>query len=693
MFNGFFYGLIILQLSNIELTLGHPETVKNNEDICLSPACIHAASRMLNNMDSKVSPCDNFYKYSCGNFIKSTQLADSVHSQDSYSQSEHKLKNELRSIINLPNFPNDTKPLRIAKDFYQTCLNTSAINKQGLDEIKKIINNTGGWPVLDGNKWNETSFDWVETTYKLSKLGYTANYLISVELDNTVVNSKFNAIHLTQPKLLNVSNIDALKYVEFMYDVAVMFGANPRSIFKDMLQTLEFANEIVKISNKKSRKNSILMSIYGLNENKALPINWNEYINLVFGSNDTLSDETFVVVETPMYFDKLGLLLNKTSNRIIANYIMWNVVEESIVYLSDEIRKISTKYIRIDTENNVLYNYRDTHCFNMVYNKLPSIMDTIYFTNIFNKNIKSNVTKITDNIKNKLVNIIYNIDWINNKTIDFVAKQIKYVSGNIAYSDELIDDTKIEKLYKDLEINKTNYLQSSLNVNSYKRKLQIEMLMNPYASNNSFSKSYREVNAFYLGAENSIYIPAGILGDFFFNNDYPNYVNYGNVGFIIAHEFTHGFVIANRLFQETSKTDDSFVNKTKCFIEQYDNYTIEEIQEKANGLGTLDENMADIGGVKLSYLAYKELSKEHGPEQKLPGFESFTSEQMFWLSSANAWCSKVRPEILSKIKNNDSHSLPEHRVMGALSNNDDFANDFNCPSGSRMNPINKCTLW
>ncbi|XP_044005977.1 neprilysin-2-like [Aphidius gifuensis] len=528
------------------LTSFQRETVKNNEDICLSPACIHAASRMLNNMDSKVSPCDNFYKYSCGNFIKSTQLADSVHSQDSYSQSEHKLKNELRSIINLPNFPNDTKPLRIAKDFYQTCLNTSAINKQGLDEIKKIINNTGGWPVLDGNKWNETSFDWVETTYKLSKLGYTANYLISVELDNTVVNSKFNAIHLTQPKLLNVSNIDALKYVEFMYDVAVMFGANPRSIFKDMLQTLEFANEIVKISNKKSRKNSILMSIYGLNENKALPINWNEYINLVFGSNDTLSDETFVVVETPMYFDKLGLLLNKTSNRIIANYIMWNVVEESIVYLSDEIRKISTKYIRIDTENNVLYNYRDTHCFNMVYNKLPSIMDTIYFTNIFNKNIKN--------------------------------------------------------------------------------------------------------------------IPAGILGDFFFNNDYPNYVNYGNVGFIIAHEFTHGFVIANRLFQETSKTDDSFVNKTKCFIEQYDNYTIEEIQEKANGLGTLDENMADIGGVKLSYLAYKELSKEHGPEQKLPGFESFTSEQMFWLSSANAWCSKVRPEILSKIKNNDSHSLPEHLV-------------------------------
>lgn len=103
--------------------------------------------------------------------------------------------------------------------------------------------------------------------------------------------------------------------------------------------------------------------------------------------------------------------------------------------------------------------------------------------------------------------------------------------------------------------------------------------------------------------------------------------------------------------------------------------------------------MADNGGIKLSYSAYKSLSKEHGPEKKLPGFESFTSDQMFWLSFANTWCSKVRPELLSKIKHSDSHSLPEHRLLGALSNDENFANDFNCPSGSPMNPINKCSLF
>ena len=111
-----------------------------------------------------------------------------------------------------------------------------------------------------------------------------------------------------------------------------------------------------------------------------------------------------------------------------------------------------------------------------------------------------------------------------------------------------------------------------------------------------------------------------------------------------------------------------------------------------NGATTEGENIADNGGIKAAFLAYQKWVKQHHPEPKLPGLD-YSPSQLFWISAANMWCTKIRPETLKLDISTDVHSPAQFRVLGPLSNMPEFAKDFNCPVGSKMNPRKKCSVW
>lgn len=111
-----------------------------------------------------------------------------------------------------------------------------------------------------------------------------------------------------------------------------------------------------------------------------------------------------------------------------------------------------------------------------------------------------------------------------------------------------------------------------------------------------------------------------------------------------------------------------------------------------NGINTQGENIADNGGIKVAYLAYKEWVNRNGEEQILPGL-NFSPQQLFWISAANTWCSKYRPETLKLRITTGYHSPGEFRILGPFSNMMEFANDFKCSAGSKMNPKKKCGVW
>lgn len=192
-----------------------------------------------------------------------------------------------------------------------------------------------------------------------------------------------------------------------------------------------------------------------------------------------------------------------------------------------------------------------------------------------------------------------------------------------------------------------------------------------------------------------------MLQGHFYSADRPLYMNYAAIGYVIGHEIIHGFDDLGRLYDKDGNLNDwwdpntaeAFKEKKKCIIEQFGNYTDKSTNMTLNGVLGQGENIADTTGIKLAYRAYKAAVKKMMiPDPTLPGLP-FTPEQLFWLTSAQTWCSNERIEVKKVLILTDNHALSQFRVLGTLSNSEDFARDFKCRLGSQMNPIGKCQVW
>lgn len=217
--------------------------------------------------------------------------------------------------------------------------------------------------------------------------------------------------------------------------------------------------------------------------------------------------------------------------------------------------------------------------------------------------------------------------------------------------------------------------------------------------------------------------PAGILQYKFFNANRPKYLNYGAIGSVVGHEITHGFDDIGRQFDVNGnlvewwdeKTREQFLVKAQCIIEQYGNFTEPKTKLKVsrnasdgmngrnltdgdsfflqlNGKNTQGENIADNGGIKEAYQAYKRWALRNPDEGTLPGL-NYTVDQLLFIASGQMWCAKARDQYTNLKITTDSHSPNQFRVNGPLANLEAFATVFNCPLGSPMNPEQKCSVW
>ncbi|KAF9949043.1 Endothelin-converting enzyme 2 [Mortierella alpina] len=216
------------------------------------------------------------------------------------------------------------------------------------------------------------------------------------------------------------------------------------------------------------------------------------------------------------------------------------------------------------------------------------------------------------------------------------------------------------------------------------------------------------VNAYYSPLMNSIVLPAGILSPPFFHVDHPEYLNYAGIGMVTGHEIGHAFDNEGRKFDSTGRLVNwwsksslkVFNRKAQCFVRQYNNFTVQGPGGKSHhvdGARTLGENIADNAGLKKAYEAWQTqfqsdpMSKTHN-NKRLPGLDSFTFEQLFFIQFGRVWCSKTKPETDVGLLA-DEHSPAKWRINGVAKNSKYFAKAFNCKPGTPMNPIKKCDLF
>jgi putative endopeptidase len=206
------------------------------------------------------------------------------------------------------------------------------------------------------------------------------------------------------------------------------------------------------------------------------------------------------------------------------------------------------------------------------------------------------------------------------------------------------------------------------------------------------------INAYYNPSMNEIVFPAGIMQNPFFDINQDDAINYGGMGAVIGHELTHGFDDEGSQFDAngnmvnwwTEQDHAKFKQKTDMLAEQFSSYVAIDTLH-VNGRLTLGENIADLGGLTIAYYAFKK-SQEGKTPVKLDGF---TPEQRFFLGWAKVWCDKYTPEILRRIVLTNPHSPGNFRVLGPLSNMQEFYDAFAVKEGDTMyrKPEGRAMIW
>lgn len=708
------------------------------DNICMSTGCIRASAQILNNMDNKTRPCDDFYQFACGRWIETQLIPDEKTSLSVFSQNTADLNIKLRSLIERRPSERDPPIVGQMRNMYASCMNTTDIETRGDEPLLEVLRDLGGWPVVgnepagsarstgnvvrrstpEGQPGNK--FNWLDTIIKFRQRGFSHDMIIDLSVVPDVRNSRRYIIELDQSSLglpdrsyyfKGMEDTTVGAYYKLMVESAVMLGANRQVASKQMLEALEFETSLAKISVPREQRRNVTRlynkmlakDLYSLAPN----IDWLRYLRSLLKDDQLDLERDEVIVKVPNFIRAIDQLLADTEPRVVANYMIWRIVRHSMSGLSRRWRELAHSYSTITTGRQV-EEPRWEQCLGSLDGTLGTALSAMYVKNHFNGQSKAAALEMVDYIRGEFLRILDEIDWMDEETRAEAKLKARGIAAYIGYPDELLKDELVEELYEGVRMSRTNFYQNVRNLRIWSTDYAFSQLRRPN-KRGDWKKHARAavVNAYYNSLENSIEFPAGILQGAFFDAERPNYMNFGAIGYVIGHEITHGFDDRGRQFDRDgndrnwwkAKTDARFRERAQCIIEQYGNYTVNNDTAntggplRVNGMNTQGENIADNGGIKEAFRAYRRWTKDHGREARLPGLAEYSPEQLFWISAANIWCGKFRPEVLKLRVNSGVHSPARFRIIGPLSNSADFARSFNCPSGSPMNPAKKCSVW
>ncbi|CAF1071510.1 unnamed protein product [Adineta steineri] len=328
---------------------------------------------------------------------------------------------------------------------------------------------------------------------------------------------------------------------------------------------------------------------------------------------------------------------------------------------------------------------------------------TITCANYVNTVMGLPTTEMINNIRNTFITMVNRSTWMDSKSKIIAIKKARAIKAKLGYPDYLESDdmTKLDKDFAEYNFN-LSYMPNVLSAMQLHSKASLQMLRYPIDSKEWSDILPTNVNAIHRLSANEILFPAAILQTPLFDKDAPKYLNYGGIGFFMGHEIAHGFgdegkqydLNGNKVLWWSKATDNAFDTRKKCFIEQYNNYTLTQVNRSVNGNKTQDENIADDAALKQAFFAYQQWAKTHkNVDKKLPGLTKYSTEQMFFMNFGHTWCTKMTNEAVHDYINSDEHSPAQFRINGATSNFVEFDRVFGCKTGQGNSRVNKCNVW
>ncbi|XP_054152446.1 membrane metallo-endopeptidase-like 1 [Oppia nitens] len=645
-------------------------------------------------MNPKVDPCDNFYQYSCGNWIKNHQIIPKQLTNDLSNIEE--LQSDLINTVtmrldksSLKSVPKYTEPLI---KLYKGCTNIAirdSFEKRDFNIIRDILKQVGGWPLIDEH-WDEKQFNIESALIELNKFSLF-DVIISVEVNADLNNNTKHIVWLLNPFKQSSLNYQGIYRMSKKHDIKAPMRANytgsSENPYKQMAELLkgspissivfqkdwaelqEMYTKLQSIATKITSNKIYLIKIY--NKSKILVKDLQKYsaidylnvINGILAADGHQINKNSVVFVDSGYLDNLDIILKRFSKRTIANFIGMNLVIILAKFTTNKMMSLTTGRT-VDSLNQI--------CFSYVSQVFPDLLGRYYLDNVFDISVIEDIKNFIRSIKKAFHQLLVENRWLDEPTKAYAIKKLSAITSYISFPDYIFNVIQLIQYHKAFNnISEDSFLSTMITA----------------------LRNQRSVNSRALNNQE----PKGVL-------------NLGAIGAIISHELTHAFDNLGSLFNENGNLDNwfsdqsrqAFNDRTKCFVDQYNkfkyNITINDNTtniNQLNGLQTLAENIADNGGVRIAYRAFELYKNEYmGQLEKLPGqLVGYSLDKLFFLSYANIWCSNKSSQALAIQLATDRHSPENVRVIQPLANMYQFAQVFKCKPGSRMAPKNRCVLW
>ncbi|XP_076756749.1 M13 family metallopeptidase neprilysin 3 isoform X2 [Xylocopa sonorina] len=681
---------------------------------CLTEHCVTVAATIINSIDRSVNPCEDFYEYACGGWIKKNPIPDGSSMWGTFDKLEQDNQLVVRNVLEKPFSKMHSKAEKKAKHYFLSCMDANdTIETLGAKPMLKLLETVGGWNIsgkFNLNEWSlQNSMHILQNVYNMDGLFTWAvneddrnstRHIIQVDQGGLTLPTADNYLNVTEHRKV----LDA--YLEYMTKIGTLLGGDENSTRTQMQDVITFETKLAEImtppeDRRDKEKLYNLMPLSKL-QTKAPFMSWVDYFQNATGLvNKEIDNETMIVNFAPEYFAKLSNLVleYKKTNKgkiVLNNYLVWQTVRSLTACLSKSFRD-AYKGLRKALIGSDGHEEQWRYCVSDTHNAMGFAIGAMFVREVFHGNSKPMAEDMIDRVRKAFTKNLKNLDWMDVETRRSAEEKANAITDMIGYPDFILNQDELDERYKDLTIKQNEYFENNIRVNKYNLRKNLEKLDQP-VNRTTWIMTPPTVNAYYWPTKNQMVFPAGILQGPFYDMENPSSLNFGGIGVVMGHELTHAFDDQGREYDLNGNlnrwwnnaTIDRFKNRTECFVEQYNNFEIHG--RHVNGRQTLGENIADNGGLKAAYHAYISAPKIYRDQLPLPGL-NLTHRQLFFLNFAQVWCSAVTSEAIALQIEKDSHCPPKYRVIGSLSNLPEFASEFNCPEGSRMNPVHKCEVW
>ena len=670
---------------------GTPAKVTPAGQAAIDPALPYTPSLNLTSMDKTIDPCVDFYRYSCGGWQKNNPIPPDQTSWSVYGKLYQDNLNFLRGILEQAEVAKNRDPItQKIGDFYGACMDENAVNRRALGAIQ---------PELDAVAALQSTGGLAPLIARLHLITSGSSLLFGGGSTQDPDNSELQIAGLDQGGLGLPDRDYYLKddakskenrerYLQHVRKVFELLG-DSAGAQAAAATVLRMETDLARASRTRVERRDPykLRNKMKVSELNALAPNfdWNAYFK-------DLNTPPFEIVNltAPAFFQQIS---SQIATEPLANwktYLRFHVANSFSPYLSQPFVQENFDFYRKYLRGAKEIQPRWKRCVQNVDNDLGEALGQAYVRKVFSPELKRSTVNMVKLIEDAMALRIRQLDWMSPATKQQAMLKLTSIRNKIGYPDKWRDYRTVPVVPGDFIAN----LRAAIAFESHR---DINKIGQP-VDRGEWGMTPPTVNAYYNPQMNDINFPAGVLQPPLYDAKMDDAPNYGNTGGTIGHELTHGFDDEGRQFDFKGNLKDwwtkddaeKFTARTKCVLDQYAGYVVVD-NIHINSKLTLGEDVADLGGEILGFIAWQEADKG----KKLEVVDGLTPGQRYFVGFAQWACANLRPEDQRVRAITDPHSPSKYRINGVVVNMPEFAEAFSCKPGQPMvkDKDKVCRIW